>query len=136
MRLRSQAYGYLALVALPVAWVGGVVAVGPGVWHGPAAALLVAAYSLIGVPAQRLPGLGPRFMRVVFVHGAAVLAALVTLTSAALVRAAGATHAGLAAIWSGRLGAVAIHQLGLGAWQGPAGARLSERPVEHEASVT
>jgi hypothetical protein len=146
VRLRSHAYGYLALLALPVAWVGGIAAVGPGEWHGPAAALLVAAYAIVAVPAQRLPGLGPRFTGhlVLFVHGAALLAAVVTLTSAAPLswasaatlaitgagellawwasKTAGAAQAGLAAI--GLAWTVVTHQLGLGVWQGPATALL------------
>lgn len=83
LRLRSHAYGYLALVALPVAWLGGVAAASSGAWHGPAAAPLVAAYVLIALAARRVPALGERFSRraALFVHAGAALAVAACLTS-------------------------------------------------------
>jgi hypothetical protein len=138
LRLRSQAYGYLALVALPVAWLGGIAAAGPGAWHGPAAAPLVAAYALIAFAARRQPGLGDAFSRrsALFIPVAAVMAVAACLSSAeplswasaatlALVGAGcllarlldgtpGTAHLGLAAL--GLAWGVAAHEFGLGGW--------------------
>jgi hypothetical protein len=146
LRLRSHAYGYLALVALAVAWLGGIAAAGAGAWNGPAAAPLVAAYALVALAARRAPGLGDRFSgrAALFAHGAAVLAVAVGLGSAqplswasaatlALLGAAyllarrldatpGAGHLGLAAIGLGW--GVAAHELGLGGWTAPAAVLL------------
>ena len=146
LRLRSHAYGYLALIALPVAWLGGVNAAGAGAWHGPVAALLVAVYAAAAAAARRLPGLGEPFARraALFVHGAAVVAAAVGLASASplswassatlavagsgyvlatLLRLApGSAHLGLATL--GLAWGVAAHQLGLGGWTAPAAVLL------------
>jgi hypothetical protein len=138
LRLRSHAYGYLALVALPVAWLGAIAAAGPGAWHGPAAAPLVAAYALVAFAARRAPGLGEEFSAraALFVHAAALLAAGIGLTTSpplswasvatlALIGAGylvatapGAGHTGLAALGVGW--GVAAHELGLGGWTAPA----------------
>ena len=144
--LRSHAYGYLALLALPVAWLGGIAAAGPGAWHGPAAAPLAAAYALVAFAARRAPGLGDEFSRrsARFVYAAAVLAAGVCLSSAEplswasvttltlvgagclvarlLDETAGAAHLGLAALGLGWV--VAAHELGLGGWTAAAAVPL------------
>ncbi|HSR24967.1 MAG TPA: hypothetical protein VLW53_15540, partial [Candidatus Eisenbacteria bacterium] len=139
LRLRSQAYGFLALAALAVAWLGGIETAGSGAWNGPVAAVLLPAYALTAFGARAVPGLGERFAAraALFVHGAVLLALAVTLGSAGSVvsPAASATlavvgagyllarllngmpaaaHLGLAAL--GLAWAVAAHALGLGGW--------------------
>jgi hypothetical protein len=142
VRLRSHAYGYLALVALPFAWLGGIAAAGPGAWQGPAAALLVAAYGLVAIATRRSPGLGDPFSRraALFVHVGTALTVAVGLLNAAplswasvatlavlgagylLATTPGAAHLGLAALGMGW--AVAAHELGLGGWTAPAAVLL------------
>lgn len=78
LRLRSHAYGLLALTALPVAWLGGidVAGAGPHDLRGPLFAVLVAVYVLAGAGARRVAWLGSRFAgyAALYAHGAAVLA--------------------------------------------------------------
>jgi hypothetical protein len=77
-RLRSHAYGLLALTALPVAWLGGIdlAGAGPHNLRGPVFAGLVPVYVAVAAGARRVDWLGGRFATyaTLYVHGAAVLA--------------------------------------------------------------
>jgi len=81
IRLRSQAYGLLALLGLAVAWLGALDLANLGSWRGPATAVLVTVYAAIAFRSNRLRAIGNVFARfaVPFVHGAWLLAAGITL---------------------------------------------------------
>jgi hypothetical protein len=81
LRLRSQAYGLLALIGLAVAWLGGVDLADIGLWRGPATGALVAVYTAIAFRSGRVRATGDLFARfaVPFVHGAALLAVGLTV---------------------------------------------------------
>jgi hypothetical protein len=74
VRLGSHAYGVLALLALAVAWLGGVDVAALGLWRAAGFAPLLTAYVLIASVSPRIPGAGDRFSRfaVPFIHAAAV----------------------------------------------------------------
>jgi hypothetical protein len=76
LRLRSQAYGLLALIGLAVAWLGGVDLADIGPWRGPETGVLVAVYAAIAFRSNRIRAAGDLFARfaVPFVHAAALLA--------------------------------------------------------------
>jgi hypothetical protein len=76
LRLRSQAYGLLALLGLAVAWLGGIDLAEIGHWRGPETAVLVAVYAWIAFRSSRIRAVGDLFARfaALFVHGAALLA--------------------------------------------------------------
>jgi hypothetical protein len=147
-RLRSQAYGCLALAALPVAWLGAIATAGPGSWHGPVAAALVAVYALAAAASRAVPDLGERFATraALFAHGAAALALVVAATTVSSGTWEAATAATLAVIGAGYLAAwlltatpagahlglaalgaawtLGTHALGLGGWSAAAAAAL------------
>jgi hypothetical protein len=80
LRLRSQAYGVLALIGLAVAWLGGVDLTDLGPWRGPETGVLVSVYAAIAFRSTRVPVAGDLFARFAlpFVHGAALLAFALT----------------------------------------------------------
>jgi hypothetical protein len=94
LRLHSHAYGALALIAIPVAWFGGVDLVEIGAWRGPIFGTLVAVYSLIAYRSDRVGKIGDVFARfaVPFVHGVAGFAAGLTFYDTAF---AGSWPAGI-----------------------------------------
>ena len=146
LRLRSQAYGLLALLGLAVAGLGGVNLAEIGAWRGPGMGVLVSVYALIALRSSRIDGAGELFARHAgpFVHGAAVLSIGLTLydtaslghwpawivTGLLAVVAGGYLLAALAgaggmavafALAAGGLGwAAAAHDLRIGDWTGPA----------------
>src|SRR5260370_1145660 len=71
--LRLHAYGVLALLALPVAWVGAIDLFELGAWRGPALSPLPLVYTLVLDLSPKLRIAGDRFARVAlpFVHAAA-----------------------------------------------------------------
>jgi hypothetical protein len=142
LRLRSQAYGLLALIGLAVAWLGGVDLAEIGLWRGPVTGILVAVYAVIAYRSSRVKVAGDVFTRfgVPFVHGAAMLAfgltaydtaavghrpewvvtgLLASVGSGYLVAAfagAGRGAVGLAMGAAGLAWAAAAHDLALGDW--------------------
>jgi hypothetical protein len=86
LRLRLHAYGVLALLALPVAWLGAVDLLELGDWRGPALAPLALVYTLVLFESPKLAIAGDRFSRFAlpFVHAAAVLAVGFTVYSLAV----------------------------------------------------
>jgi hypothetical protein len=144
LRLRLHAYGVLALLALPVAWLGAVDLFDLGDWRGPALGPLALVYTLVLFESPRLKLAGDRFSRFAlpFVHAAALLSLAFTLyalaaagqgwlpwvgtaTATALAvsyvafRALGGPRHGsviaLAAV--GLAAAAAAHDSGLGVWR-------------------
>jgi len=81
LRLRLHAYGVLALLALPVAWVGAIDLFELGAWRGPALSPLPLVYTLVLFETPKLRLAGDRFARFAlpFVHAAAVLSLAFTL---------------------------------------------------------
>ena len=146
MRLRSQAYGLLALIGLAVAWLGGVDLAAIGLWRGPVTGILIAVYALLAYRSSRVNAAGDVFTRfgVPFVHGAALLAVGLTLYDTAAVghwpawiitgllssvgagylvaalSGAGRGAVGIAMAAAGLAWAAAAHDLALGDWTGPA----------------
>lgn len=81
LRLRLHAYGVLALLALPVAWLGAADLLVLGDWRGPALSPLALLYTLVLFESPRLKLAGDRFSRFAlpFVHAAALLSLAFTL---------------------------------------------------------
>jgi hypothetical protein len=104
LRLRLHAYGVLALLALPVAWLGAVDLLELDRWRGPALSPLTLVYTLVLFESPKIRIAGDRFSRFAlpFVHAAAALAVGFTAYSLAIVSdawfpwVAASTLAGLA----------------------------------------
>ena len=81
LRLRLHAYGVLALLALPVAWVGAIDLLELGNWRGPALSPLPLIYTLLLFESPKVRLAGDRFARFAlpFVHASAVLSLAFTL---------------------------------------------------------
>ncbi len=151
VRLRSQAYGVLALVGLAVGWLGGVDLTELGLWRGPETGVLVTIYAAIAFRSSRIPAAGDLFARFAmpFVHGAALLAFALTgydllrlehyptwiftgllgiVGAGYLVAAlfgAGRVMVGLAMAAGVLAWASGVHDLALGAWAGSAVAAVA-----------
>jgi hypothetical protein len=81
LRLRLHAYGVLALLALPVAWVGTIDLLELGAWRGPALSPLPLVYSLVLFQSPRLRLVGDSFSRFALplVHAGTALSLAFTL---------------------------------------------------------
>ena len=81
LRLRLHAYGVLALLSLPVAWLGAIDLLELGAWRGPALSPLALVYTLVLFESPRLKAAGDRFSRFAlpFVHASAAASLVLTL---------------------------------------------------------
>ena len=80
VRLRSQGYGVLAMLALPAGWYGLLQVLGLHAWLGPGLAPLAAVYAWLAYGSSRVGALGQTFAGTaeLFLHAAALASVLVT----------------------------------------------------------
>src|SRR5712664_2114899 len=114
LRLRLHAYGVLALLALPVAWVGAIDLFELGAWRGPALSPLPLVYTLVLYLSPKLRIAGDRFARFAlpFVHAAAVLSLAFTLYELA-------AHGWLAWVFASTAAGLALTYVAFRALGGP-----------------